>query len=50
MLPRKFFKNLHTVKAILVRYFEQILFKFFPQILSVARKMMHFVTFSIMRA
>ena len=54
MLPRKIFKNLHSVVAILV-LFEHISGKlclsFLPLILSVSQIIMHFVrTFSIMRA
>ena len=54
MLPRKIFKNLHSVVAILV-LFEQFLRKFclnfLPINLSVSPNIVHFVrTFSIMRA
>ena len=54
MLPRKFFKNLHTAVAILV-LFEQFLRKFclnfLPLNLSVSLNITHFVgIFSIMRA
>ena len=54
MLPRKIFKILRTVEAILV-LFEQFLGKFYlnflPQNLSVSPNIMHVVrTFSIMRA
>ena len=54
VLPRKIFKNLHAVVAILV-LFEQFLhsfgFNFLPLNLSVSPNIMHFVrTFSIMRA
>ena len=54
MLPRKIFKNLHTVVAILV-LFEQFLRKFclnfLPLNLSVSQNIMHFVRiFPIMRA
>ena len=54
MLPQKFFRNLHTVVAILV-LFEQFLSKFcsncLPLNLNVSLNMMHFVrTFLIMRA
>ena len=54
MFPRKIFKNLHTVVAILV-LFEQILDKFclnfLPLNLSVSPNMMHLIrAFSIIRA
>ena len=54
MLPRKIFKNLHTVVAILV-LFQQFLGEFpsnfLPLKLSTSPNMMHFIcTFSILRA
>ena len=53
MLPRKIFENLHTVVAILA-LFEHFLGKFCLNFLllnlSVLPHMMHFHTFSIMRA
>ena len=54
MLPRKIFKNLHTLVAILVlleQFSGAFCLNFLSLILSVSPNMMHFVrTFPIMRA